>query len=712
MSTREEKVNFLQSVYKDFTKATIEKVLLENGEDLNRALDVLMNYDAIDSLACSANSPVVKEENPRYPELADLAQMFGGPDLTMSVIDGVYLRNLGDMTQTVETLINISNEKDAIAEFRKISEAEKKALIGRMHKEQEERNNNAKIKIAQQIAADEERVKKLEEEKQRAQEAERRAQEEEEKMRLEEERKKKEVERNTRALQADIERINAEREKEKLALEQFKQKLEMEKLQTAANLMAEVEKQKAKVQIHKTEADRERQELEKMKEAQLQQQQKLQEAQALLEFKEKEAETKQRQLEQTLEEQRKEVERNRQLLEQKEIEKPAEEKKQAEEKTEAQAKVDEIKQIQEQINHYKSVLIKFDKQPDLCTLAVRYDGNNVIVSWVLGKDIKPTPDHWIGFYKVGQPLTKYRNYHKTGGELTGGHAFVAPRTPGVYQFKYFVDSSYGNPLAESEYIRIGPSLEIAATLAHEGNQNSVKVNYKLMSGELASEDWFGLFSATEINNSKYIGWERIGSKLVSVGEQGTINFEAPRTPGDYVVRYFPKLCKYTHFASSNTIRVQNKDKIIAEAVKDSTTGRVKEIKIEWQIQSVVPYTSDYIAIYKVLSPPGMYIAYKYVDPKVGTLTIEAPTEVGLYDLRYHSASLSKYVDVCRSNEIEIPNTDMITATIEMYIIVSHNIHSYPKSSWDWVGIYSCEETNNKKFQGLEVYRYAFQFSCL
>lgn len=50
----------------------------------------------------------------------------------------------------------------------------------------------------------------------------------------------------------------------------------------------------------------------------------------------------------------------------------------------------------------------------LCTLGVRYSEKTVIVSWSLGKDLQGLPADWVGFFKLGEPNTKYRQYIKTG----------------------------------------------------------------------------------------------------------------------------------------------------------------------------------------------------------------------------------------------------------------------------------------------------------
>lgn len=97
------------------------------------------------------------------------------------------------------------------------------------------------------------------------------------------------------------------------------------------------------------------------------------------------------------------------------------------------------------------------------TLGVRYGAKTIIVSWSLGADLKSSPSDWIGFFKLGMPNAKYREYIKTNGEREGSHHFTAPKTPGLYQFRYFREGTY-NEIAHSDLIHIGPQMVITAAL--------------------------------------------------------------------------------------------------------------------------------------------------------------------------------------------------------------------------------------------------------
>jgi len=264
----------------------------------------------------------------------------------------------------------------------------------------------------------------------------------------------------------------------------------------------------------------------------------------------------------------------------------------------------------------------------------------------------------------------------------------------LYQFKYFRNSSY-NEVAESDVIHIGPQIVLQAKLVEVSLKNNlIEVNYSLKGGELSSKDWFGLFNASENNNRNYITYHEVGKNTSS----NSFTLPAPRVPGDYVLRFFPKPCGYNFVSKSNNVRIINKDKLITQVIKDDSSGRIQAIKVTWDIHSLDPSSRDYIALYKQEALNSYYEKYLYVDLQAGFLIFEAPTQVDLYNFRYHSASQLKTMDVARSDPVEIPNTDTITATVENGIItVTWDIHSQPQNNWDWVGLYKKGIISNKDY---------------
>lgn len=145
-----------------------------------------------------------------------------------------------------------------------------------------------------------------------------------------------------------------------------------------------------------------------------------------------------------------------------------------------------------------------------------------------------------------------------------------------------------------------------------------------------------------------------GPKPPSVTEK--LVFEAPRTPGDYVLRFFPQRCKYTNVAASNNLRIENRDNILVTPVKDEKTNRLVTLQVAAQIHSVEPSSSDYIALYRLGATNNAYITYAYYDRKKPFVTLPAPVEIDSYEVRFHAASQSKYADVCRSDPIHVLST--------------------------------------------------------
>lgn len=152
------------------------------------------------------------------------------------------------------------------------------------------------------------------------------------------------------------------------------------------------------------------------------------------------------------------------------------------------------------------------------------------------------------------------------------------------------------------------------------------------------------------------------------------SFDAPRTPGDYVVRFFPSRCRYTSTAQGNPVRILNRDKLSLEVVKDPSTRtsslfrlfcleayspfteRPLTVRVHYEMRSVDVTPKDYIALYKTSAPNNAYVTYTYVDPTKNVVEIPAPAEIDQYEARYHSASKSRYADVARSNSFTVPST--------------------------------------------------------
>jgi hypothetical protein len=367
--------------------------------------------------------------------------------------------------------------------------------------------------------------------------------------------------------------------------------------------------------------------------------------------------------------------------------------------------LDEVTRLTDGIAHKEFIFSKILQQAALCTLSVRYSIKTIVVSWSLGEDMNAMVGDWIGFYKVGQPLQNYKRYIKTAGTRKGHETIPVPKTPGLYHFKYFVDGSY-NEVCISDVIHIGPQLVLKSTLIEDSEdfkKNEIEVIYTLKGGEIAANDWFGLYNASETNNKNYISFYRVGD----LKNNTSFKLAAPRQPGDYTIRFFPSLCGYNFVSKSNTIRIINKNKLNIDLLRDPTSDnvRLKSITVSWDILSVDVSAYDYIGLYKQDSLNNNYESFQYVDMKAGYIIFEAPKEVAVYHLRYHSVSQSKYIDIARSDLIHIQNTDSITAILNNgTVTVTWDIHSQPHTTWDWVGIFEegAPNTNYLIFKYIDV----------
>eukprot|EP01125_Pyxidicula_operculata_P007691 TRINITY_DN2603_c0_g1_i1.p1 TRINITY_DN2603_c0_g1~~TRINITY_DN2603_c0_g1_i1.p1 ORF type:complete len:615 (-),score=173.71 TRINITY_DN2603_c0_g1_i1:165-2009(-) len=362
----------------------------------------------------------------------------------------------------------------------------------------------------------------------------------------------------------------------------------------------------------------------------------------------------------------------------------------------SEAYADDVKQLIE-----AKVVKQMVDRAELCTMTYLHSPETISVQWELQKDYKPDPDHWIGFYRLGFPDNKYRSYQTTGGQVKGEMQFRTPKTPGIYIFRYFLDKGYDNMLTTSEAVHIGPKTDIKAILVQD-KQNSrlekIEFELRLERGEISSGDWIGLYLATEKNNRNYISFVNAVPQKAESSQQYVM--DAPRRPGNYVVRFFPKPAKFQHLKQSNNIRISNRDTMNVEEIKDDLSGRTTQLKVKWDIFSVDHSSSDYIALYSQSSPNNHYVTYQYITSNRGEMTFEAPNKINTYEFRYHSLSKDwgKNKDVCRSNPFEIQNTDWVNVEVTKNLItVKFDIHSEAATKWDWVGIFKEGEANNASF---------------
>jgi hypothetical protein len=102
------------------------------------------------------NEKRTREEFLQMKNVDTIHNMFGG-ELTRSIISTVYLQNQGDVQTTVDTLLDISHDDDAIEAIRNMTTQQKEELEANMKSEQEKRLQERQLKLEQALEIDRKR---------------------------------------------------------------------------------------------------------------------------------------------------------------------------------------------------------------------------------------------------------------------------------------------------------------------------------------------------------------------------------------------------------------------------------------------------------------------------------------------------------------------------------------------------------------------------
>lgn len=335
----------------------------------------------------------------------------------------------------------------------------------------------------------------------------------------------------------------------------------------------------------------------------------------------------------------------------------------------------DIRDKEDKISHCHQVISKMQQEQAICTLSARYSSKTIVVSWALQENQPATSSDWVGFFAIDSKNTQYIEYIKTGGTKQGSHHFSAPKTPGLYEFRLFLNGSYDD-VVRSGVINIGPQLELSSYL--EGDK--IWCLWSLKGGELSKNDWIGFYESSN-PTSQYISVHYIDPNA----EQKQIAVDAPRKPGNYEFRFVPHLCNYSAVAKSDTVVIPNRDKLFMEVIKQ---GSDVKLRITWDIRSVDVSRSDWIAIYKKGEQNNNYLYYQYTDKIKNEVIFASPELPGEYECRYHSRRQSKYLDVARSPVVTIKDNNKVYAETEgPWIKVTWAIKAPKVTTSDWIAFY-------------------------
>jgi len=182
-------------------------------------------------------------------------------------------------------------------------------------------------------------------------------------------------------------------------------------------------------------------------------------------------------------------------------------------------------------------------------------------------------------------------------------------------------------------MRVGP----AATLMSQVQGEHLLVYYTLdpMSAT-PTREWVGVYEKTQRRNKLYL--------CTAYGNaEGQVMLKAPRTPGVYEVRLFASGAVYNDQARAEFV-VEDNDCVIVEPAS-TMAGEGANVNISWIIRTVEPASGDWVGLYRAdEANNSSYLSCTYTQgASVGTATVQAPKEVGVYEFRLFVRAKGKYV---------------------------------------------------------------------
>eukprot|EP01125_Pyxidicula_operculata_P001596 TRINITY_DN11446_c0_g1_i1.p1 TRINITY_DN11446_c0_g1~~TRINITY_DN11446_c0_g1_i1.p1 ORF type:complete len:567 (-),score=93.96 TRINITY_DN11446_c0_g1_i1:43-1743(-) len=358
-------------------------------------------------------------------------------------------------------------------------------------------------------------------------------------------------------------------------------------------------------------------------------------------------------------------------------------------------------------------------------LRIESNSDNLIILWDLSQ--LPIPfnhiECCIGVYYVSRKSTDEQLcLFKLGGVVEGKQYVRIPHNAGSYYAKLYKNSSPNSYVFTSECVYVGPNVQLTICIDKDRineNREEFKIDAKLISGTLGSDCWFGLYSNTEGTSiQKYIEYQSLGREIVvEPGEPSQCivkHFKSPRVPDSYIVKLLTM--KNDTISTSNVVRIPSRDIIGIETV--GIQGRLTKVKVNLKVYTIDISSKDHVVMYKINNDTDttttnttttititdqhhtLITRKNITKDATDVVEFDAPNEVGRYYFVYSSSSWPKHYPQLRSDTFEIKNTDMLTVTKNdnKTIVVNHDIHSQTKSTWDWIGIFTDDETNMKNFK--------------
>jgi phospholipase C len=292
----------------------------------------------------------------------------------------------------------------------------------------------------------------------------------------------------------------------------------------------------------------------------------------------------------------------------------------------------------------------------------------ISVKWsALPGDVNPKS--WIGLYKLGSPNDADHPSFKwayTNGIASGTWSTIAPREPGAYEFRYFVDQGY-QPRAKSKSFTVASAateavLEINAATA--STASTLALTWAAPSGN--PEAWVGLFKVGA-PDSEYLKWTYTRGLVF-----GTFTTNIA-TPGKYEFRYFSTKDTKVKAATSKPITVQER----AMGWSGSVVGQPRSpVKASWRVPASDWSPGAQIGLYAVGANDAQPLQTHPANAAKGTAAFTAPSEAGVYELRYFQDGTSKRKTTSAALRVGTSGPGAPRSPIKNLVVIMQENHSF------------------------------------
>ncbi|HET6965026.1 MAG TPA: SGNH/GDSL hydrolase family protein [Acidimicrobiales bacterium] len=235
-------------------------------------------------------------------------------------------------------------------------------------------------------------------------------------------------------------------------------------------------------------------------------------------------------------------------------------------------------------------------------------GQSIGAGWS-GLTIPPGVPVWISLHRHADTTNSYPLAYNTITTSSGFSYFTAPKTPGSYDFRLFVNGvEVGLP--SSAFQVTSPAVSSTPALVNPGTPITASWTGLATTGN----DWISLFASGAPDSSV------LALKTVTTSS-GSATFTAPTAPGTYEFRLFSNTFKVTTGGTFTVAGVV----VIASA---STIQAGGPVSATWN--GLVPTGNDWIDLHQVYppTPDTSFVTFNRISGPQGSSSFTAPKTVG------------------------------------------------------------------------------------